>query len=60
MLRIRASVCDLWQWRGGMARSAILDDVLLELRENQQIMQADFNEYRNNFIVCIFEDITYE
>jgi hypothetical protein len=33
-----------------IARSAVLDDVVLQLQENQQMMQANFNEYQRNFI----------
>jgi predicted nucleic acid-binding Zn-ribbon protein len=29
-----------------LARAAIYDDVVLELRENQQMMQANFNEHQ--------------
>lgn len=29
-----------------LARSAVLDDVLLELRDGQEIMQANFNEHQ--------------
>ena len=33
-----------------MARSAVLDDVVLQLQENQQMMQANFNEYQRHFV----------
>ncbi|MBD2342198.1 hypothetical protein H6G64_35355 [Calothrix sp. FACHB-156] len=40
-----------------LSRSAVLDDVVLQLQENQQMMQANFNEhqrtleeYRRDFI----------
>ncbi|MEC4813819.1 MAG: hypothetical protein SAK29_11195, partial [Scytonema sp. PMC 1069.18] len=29
-----------------LARSAVLDDVVLQLQENQQMMQINFNEYQ--------------
>ncbi|OUL23830.1 hypothetical protein BV378_20670 [Nostoc sp. RF31YmG] len=32
-----------------LARSAVFDDVVLQLQENQQMMQANFNEYQRNF-----------
>lgn len=32
-----------------LARSAILDDVVLELRENQETMQQNFEQHQRNF-----------
>ena len=32
-----------------LARSAVFDDVVLQLQENQQMMQANFNEFQRNF-----------
>ncbi|WP_265273998.1 hypothetical protein [Nostoc sp. KVJ3] len=32
-----------------LARSAVFDDVVLQLQENQQLMQANFNEFQRNF-----------
>ncbi|BDI20566.1 hypothetical protein ANSO36C_63680 (plasmid) [Nostoc cf. commune SO-36] len=32
-----------------LARSAVFDDVVLQLQENQQLMQANFNEFQRSF-----------